>query len=56
MIDHPLVLRYLDSFRNDDETAFLVTEYAELGDLHKILKVYGQVPRVGNDEVLAIMF
>jgi hypothetical protein len=30
---HPLVIKYIDSFRDKDDTGYLVTEFAEYLDL-----------------------
>ena len=30
---HPLVIKYIDSFKDSDENAYLVTEFAEASDL-----------------------
>jgi len=32
---HPLVIKYIDSFRDLNENAYLVTEFAEKFDLRK---------------------
>jgi len=45
-LDHPLVLKYIDAFRNDDEEGFLITELSDLGDLYQLLKVRDKVPRI----------
>jgi serine/threonine protein kinase len=32
---HPFIIKYIDSFRDKDENAYLVTEFANYFDLHK---------------------
>ena len=36
-LDHPNIIKYLGSFV-EEEALFIVMEYAEGGDLHRILK------------------
>jgi serine/threonine protein kinase len=34
-LNHPLLLKYIDSFRDKNGTAYIVTEYAPLGSLQE---------------------
>lgn len=35
---HPLVIKYIDSFRDKDDYGYLVTEFAECSDLYNEMK------------------
>jgi len=51
-IEHPLIVKCLDSFRGRDDIPYIIFEYADKGDLNKLL----EESKIDNDEITNIIF